>query len=56
MKNSENALESFTSLKLPVTHSQIVIAQNDDSSLKKCLSDVISHEAAKKRNMQYFFS
>ncbi len=36
VKNSENVLESFASLKLPVTHSQIVMAQNDDSSLKKC--------------------
>ncbi len=54
VKNSENVLESFASLKLPVTHSQIVMAQNDDSSLKKCLSAVISREAAKKRNTAYF--
>ncbi len=54
VKNSENVLESFASLKLPVTRSQIVMAQNDDSSLKKCLSAVISREAAKKRNTAYF--
>ncbi len=54
MKNSENVLESFASSKLPVTRSQIVMAQNDDSSLKKCLSGVISRETAKKIHTAYF--
>lgn len=54
VKNSDNLLESFSSLDLPVTRSQIIMAQNDDPSLSKCLSAVISSEAAKKKNTAYF--
>lgn len=46
VKNSENLLESFNSLHLPVTRSQIVFAQYDDPFLSKCLSAVITSEAA----------
>jgi len=54
VKKSENWLEGLTSLDLPITRSQIVKAQNDDLSLRKCLSAVVSAEAAKERNTAYF--
>lgn len=54
VKNSDNLLESCSSLDLPVTRSQIIVAQNGDPSLSKCLSAVISPEAAKKKNTAYF--
>lgn len=54
VKSSAGLLESSHSLDLPISRSQIVAAQKDDSTLTKCFSAVISSEAAGEKNTAYF--
>uniref|UniRef100_A0A672PHY8 CCHC-type domain-containing protein n=1 Tax=Sinocyclocheilus grahami TaxID=75366 RepID=A0A672PHY8_SINGR len=44
VKSSEGLLERSHSLDLPISRSQIIAAQNNDPSLRKCFSAVISSE------------
>lgn len=54
LKNLESVLGNSSSLDLPITRFQIIAAQMEDPSLRKCLSTVLSYEAAKKRHTAYF--